>query len=179
MTNATDCQAGVDERALAWRGVRLRYYVGGEGAPLLLLDGSAASFGQLVPLVGPGRRLLLPDVPSRGSEASSPAGVADLLAALCAHEDVREADVFASGGGATIGLTLSLRQPGLVRRLLLAGPADGARPACPVLVVSGGRDGFELARRLGAPLRVVAGSGSALLAERPDICAAAVRDFLA
>jgi pimeloyl-ACP methyl ester carboxylesterase len=178
MTNATDCQAGVDERVLAWRGVRLRYYAGGAGAPLLLLDGSAASFGQLVPLVGAGRRLLLPDVPGRGSEASSPTGIADLLAALCAHEDAGEVDVFGSGAGATIGLLLALRRPGLVRRLVLAGRADGARPACPVLVLSGGRDGFQLARRLGALLRVVAGSGGALLEERPDVCAAVVRDFL-
>ena len=130
---------------------------------------------------GLGRRLLLPDrAGPRLWRRPSPAGVADLLAALCAHEEAGEVDVFGSGPGAAIGLLLALRQPGLVRRLVLAGPArSDARPACPVLVLSGGSDGFELARRLGASLRVVAGSGSALLDERPDVCAAVVRDFLA
>src|SRR5579862_5538941 len=101
MTNATDCQPGVDERVFTWRGVRLRYYVGGAGAPLLLLRGAAASFGRLVPLVAPGRRLLIPDAPGCGSSdalpgGSLPAGLADLLAALCAHEEAGQVDVFAA-----------------------------------------------------------------------------------
>ena len=81
--------------------------------------------------------------------------------------------------GATIGLRLALRHPRLVRRLVLAGPAAGARPACRVLVLGGAQDGLALARQLGAPLRAVAGCGPDVLAERPDVCAAVVRDFLA
>ena len=55
---------------------------------------------------------------------------------------------------------------------------------CPVLVLWGARDqqvpledGFEYARRLGAPLRVIADCGHLLIGERPDVCARAVLGF--
>lgn len=60
------------------------------------------------------------------------------------------------------------------------------RVQCPVLVVWGARDrqvpiddGFEYARRLGAPIRVIADCGHLLIGERPDACAAAIQEFLA
>jgi pimeloyl-ACP methyl ester carboxylesterase len=61
---------------------------------------------------------------------------------------------------------------------------EGVR--CPVLVLWGGRDrqvpiedGFEYARRLRAPIRVVADCGHLLIGERPDACARAIDEFLA
>ena len=58
------------------------------------------------------------------------------------------------------------------------------RVRCPVLVLWGARDkqvpladGFEYARRLGAPLRVIADCGHLLIGERPDVCARAVLEF--
>src|SRR3954452_23723346 len=61
---------------------------------------------------------------------------------------------------------------------------DLARVRCPVLVLWGGRDrqvplddGFEYARRLRAPLRVIADCGHLLIGERPDACARAVLEF--
>ena len=60
------------------------------------------------------------------------------------------------------------------------------RVRCPVLVLWGGRDrqvpvedGFEYARRLRAPIRVIADCGHLLIGERPDACAAAISEFLA
>lgn len=59
------------------------------------------------------------------------------------------------------------------------------RISCPVLVVWGSRDrlisvedGFEFARRLGAPIRVVPGAGHLVIGERPAECAAILEDFL-
>ena len=56
---------------------------------------------------------------------------------------------------------------------------------CPVLVLWGARDNqlpigdaFEFARRLRAPLRVIADCGHLLIGERPDICAEAIETFL-
>ena len=61
---------------------------------------------------------------------------------------------------------------------------DLDRVRCPVLVLWGARDrqvpledGFEYARRLGAPLRVNADCGHLLIGERPDVCARAVLEF--
>jgi len=61
---------------------------------------------------------------------------------------------------------------------------DLDRVRCPVLVLWGARDrqvpledGFQYARRLGAPLRVIADCGHLLIGERPDVCARAVLEF--
>ncbi|MGI8607392.1 MAG: alpha/beta fold hydrolase [Gaiellaceae bacterium] len=62
---------------------------------------------------------------------------------------------------------------------------DLDRVACPALVLWGSRDrivpledGFEYARRLRAPIRVVAGAGHLLIGERPEECASILEDFL-
>jgi pimeloyl-ACP methyl ester carboxylesterase len=60
------------------------------------------------------------------------------------------------------------------------------RVSCPSFVLWGARDtqlpvddAFDYARRLRAPLRVIADCGHLLIAERPDACADAIRSFLA
>ena len=62
---------------------------------------------------------------------------------------------------------------------------DLDRVRCPVLVLWGARDrqvplrdGFQYARLLGAPIRVIADCGHLLISERPDACAQAVQEFL-
>jgi pimeloyl-ACP methyl ester carboxylesterase len=61
---------------------------------------------------------------------------------------------------------------------------DLDRVRCPVLVLWGARDrqvpledGFEYARRLRAPLRVIADCGHLLIGERPDVVARAAEEF--
>ena len=61
---------------------------------------------------------------------------------------------------------------------------DLERVACPVLLLWGARDrqvpledGFEYARRLHAPLRVIADCGHLLIGERPEVCARAALEF--
>jgi pimeloyl-ACP methyl ester carboxylesterase len=63
---------------------------------------------------------------------------------------------------------------------------DLERVDCPALVLWGARDhqlpvedAFEYARRLRAPLRVIADCGHLLIGERPDACADAIDSFLA
>jgi pimeloyl-ACP methyl ester carboxylesterase len=64
--------------------------------------------------------------------------------------------------------------------------ADLDRVRCPTLLLWGARDNqlpvgdaFEYARRLGAPVRVIADCGHLLIGERPDACADAIESFLA
>jgi 3-oxoadipate enol-lactonase len=62
---------------------------------------------------------------------------------------------------------------------------DLDRVRAPALVLWGARDhqvpledGFEYARRLRAPIRVIADCGHLLVVERPDVCARAALEFL-
>ena len=77
------------------------------------------------------------------------------------------------------------RQAG--RALLASDPrTELDRVGCPCLCLWGASDnwvrvddGIEYARRLGAPLRTIAGCGHLLIGERPDACLAAIREFVA
>jgi pimeloyl-ACP methyl ester carboxylesterase len=77
------------------------------------------------------------------------------------------------------------RQAG--RALLVSDPRTQLdRVACPCVCLWGARDnwvrvedGIEYARRLRAPLRMIAGCGHLLIGERPDACLAAIHEFVA
>jgi pimeloyl-ACP methyl ester carboxylesterase len=77
------------------------------------------------------------------------------------------------------------RQAG--RALLATDPRyELDKVACPCLCLWGASDqwvklddGIEYARRLGAPLRTIAGCGHLLIGERPDACLAAIDEFVA
>jgi|SRR5579862_357504 len=77
------------------------------------------------------------------------------------------------------------RQAG--RALLRTDALDGLeRITCPVLCLWGASDkwvklddGIAYARRLGAPLRTIAGCGHLLIGERPEVCLAAIEEFVA
>jgi 3-oxoadipate enol-lactonase len=96
----------------------------------------------------------------------------DLLSERAVHAFLRGPALHTDALGA--GLALAADDP----------RADLERVRCPVLVLWGARDrqvpledGFEYARRLGAPLRVIADCGHLLIGERPDVCARAVLEF--
>jgi pimeloyl-ACP methyl ester carboxylesterase len=73
------------------------------------------------------------------------------------------------------------------RALIASDPRrDLERVTCPCLCLWGAcdnwvplQDGFEYARRLRAPLRVIADCGHLLIGERPDAVVAAIHDFVA
>ncbi|HEX7626913.1 MAG TPA: alpha/beta fold hydrolase [Gaiellaceae bacterium] len=103
-----------------------------------------------------------------GYEVSNP----DLLTERAVHGFLRGPLLHTDALGA--GLALAADDP---RR-------DLERVRCPVLVLWGARDrqvpvedGFEYARRLRAPIRVIADCGHLLIGERPDVCARAALEF--
>jgi pimeloyl-ACP methyl ester carboxylesterase len=137
----------------------------------------AAVYGlRLSALLKPGRRL----APYRGQIARSPflrtlvfgGWGADDPAAL----SPRVAEGFLAGPGRHSD-TISA-----VRALLREDPRTELHGvACPCVVLWGARDtqvgvadAFEYARRLGAPLRAIAGCGHLLIGERPDACLDAI-----
>lgn len=130
MTDAIPLLEGFQERLHVHRGVRIRYFVGGDGPPLLLVHGyggAAWNFSELAPLL-PGRRLVLPDLPGHGASAPLPAvrtlsGFSDVLAALCEAEGLARVDVVGHSLGGVVALRLAERHQELVGSLVLAAAA--------------------------------------------------------
>lgn len=148
MTDAKIDLAGLEERFAEVRATRLRYLAGGEGDPLVLvhgLGGAAANWLALAPLLLPGRRLFVPELPGHGGSARLAAApslnvYADRLAGLLEHEGVASAAVVGHSLGGAIALRLAIRRPGAVRALVLAGAAgisSGSRNARYALTVTG------------------------------------------
>jgi pimeloyl-ACP methyl ester carboxylesterase len=148
VTDAKHEPAGFEERFAEIRDTRLRYLVAGEGEPLLLvhgLGGAAANWLALAPLLLPGRRLLLPELPGHGgseppSAAPSLNVYADRLAALLDHEAAAPAAVVGHSLGGAVVLRLAIRRPEAVSALVLAGAAgisSGTRNARYALTVTG------------------------------------------
>ena len=271
---------GFEERELEWRGTRLRYAVGGDGEPLVLvhgLGGTIENWLALAPPLARDHRVIVPDLPGHGRSGLLPeardvdalaeavleimeaegamgavwighslGGLVALRAAALRPEAVRGVVLAAAAGissatrAAQVALgVLGVARPGrwiaphrkvwarsrLGRRAAFGwwGVADpdalepdmaegflvGAahhtdtrqagrallasdprteldRVTCPCLCLWGASDnwvrvddGIEYARRLGAPLRTIAGCGHLLIGERPDTCVAAIREFVA
>ena len=147
MTDAKVEVPAFEERFAELRGARVRYLVAGEGDPLVLLHGlagAAANWRALAPLLLPGRRVLVPELPGHGGSSPLPAApslnaYADRLAELIEGETGPAPVVGHSLGGAIV-LRLAIRHPELVTAIVLAGAAgisSGTRRARYGLAVTG------------------------------------------
>jgi pimeloyl-ACP methyl ester carboxylesterase len=148
VTDAKNELPGFEERFAEVRATRLRYLAAGEGDPLLLvhgLGGAAANWLALAPLLLPGRRLLVPELPGHGGSerlAAAPSlrVYADRLAGVLEHEGIGPAAVVGHSLGGAIALRLAIRRPDSVSALVLAGAAgisSATRNARYALTVTG------------------------------------------
>ena len=121
----------LEERFADVKGVRMRYFVGGEGPPLVLvhgLGGAASNWTELVPLLVRGHRLLVPNLPGHGGSTALP-GVsglepfADRVALVAEREGMLPAPVVGHSLGGMVVLRLALRWPDAVPALVLAAAA--------------------------------------------------------
>jgi pimeloyl-ACP methyl ester carboxylesterase len=139
---------GLHQRFAELRGCRLRYLVGGEGEPLVLvhgLGGAAANWLALAPLLLPGRRLLVPELPGHGGSSPLPAApslnpYADRISLLLEREGLARAPLVGHSLGGAIALRLAIRRPELVSGLVLAagaGISSGTRNARYALTITG------------------------------------------
>jgi pimeloyl-ACP methyl ester carboxylesterase len=109
----------------------LRYLAAGEGEPLALvhgLGGAASNWLALAPLLRPGRRLLVPELPGHGGSEPLPAApslddYAERLGRLVKHEDCAPVPLVGHSLGGAVALRMAIRRPELVRALVLAGAA--------------------------------------------------------
>jgi pimeloyl-ACP methyl ester carboxylesterase len=122
---------GLEERFAELKGVRMRYFVGGEGPPLILvhgLGGAAANWTELAPLLLRRYRLLVPDLPGHGGSTALPAVAglepfADRVALVAQREGMLPATVVGHSLGGMIVLRMVLRRPEDVRAIVLAAAA--------------------------------------------------------
>ena len=112
-------------------GIRLRYFVGGDGPPLVLLHGlggAASNWVELAPLLVPRFRLLIPELAGHGRSEPIPSArsfdpFARHVAGLMELEGMAPAAVVGHSLGGTIALRLTALRPDAVRALVLAAPA--------------------------------------------------------
>ena len=122
---------GLEERFAGIKGVRMRYFVGGEGSPLILvhgLGGAASNWAELAPLLTQRYSLLVPDLPGHGGSSALPAvsglePFADRVALVAEREGMLPAPVVGHSLGGMVVLRLALRRPRDVQAIVLAGSA--------------------------------------------------------
>jgi pimeloyl-ACP methyl ester carboxylesterase len=112
-------------------GLRTRYWVGGEGAPLVLvhgLAGAAYNFTELAPFLARRRRVLIPDLPGHGGTRALPAveGLGDLaahVARVAEHEGMAPAAVLGYSMGGVLALRLAAERHDAVAAVVLLASA--------------------------------------------------------
>jgi pimeloyl-ACP methyl ester carboxylesterase len=122
---------GFEERALEWRGTRLRYAVGGEGPPLVLvhgLGGTIENWRALAQPLAARHRVLVPDLPGHGRSAPLPEArdldaLAEAVLAVASVESIRGAVWIGHSLGGVVALRAAVLRPDLVRGVVLAASA--------------------------------------------------------
>jgi pimeloyl-ACP methyl ester carboxylesterase len=128
--------------------VRVRWFEGGEGEPVLLvhgLGGAAANWTLVAPALAERHRVLVPDLPGHGGSGPPPPqadlrAFADRLAELLERADAAPAAVVGHSMGGVVAMRLAARHPSLVSSLALfesAGIASLTRSAAVFFAVSG------------------------------------------
>jgi pimeloyl-ACP methyl ester carboxylesterase len=131
VSEATLVRGGFESRLAEVRGVRTRYFVGGEGPPLVIvhgLGGAAVHFTELAPLLARRRRVLIPDLPGHGRSeplrsADGLTSYADQMAAVAELEAMLPAPVLGYSMGGVIALRLAVARPADVTALALVSAA--------------------------------------------------------
>ena len=106
-------------------GLKMYYEIYGTGRPLVLLHGSFLS-ATIYPTLAEGRQVIAVDLQGHGHTADIDRPftfeqMADDVAALLKQLKIEQTDVFGYSMGGTVGLTLAIRYPNLVRRLAVYG----------------------------------------------------------
>ncbi len=109
-------------------GLEMYYEIYGSGQPLLLLHGgmtTAEDFSLVAPTLAQTRQVIAFERQGHGHTADIDRPFrleqwADDTAALLRHLDIEQADVFGYSTGGSVALAFALRQPEMVRKLVLA-----------------------------------------------------------
>jgi pimeloyl-ACP methyl ester carboxylesterase len=124
-------RTGFESRVAEVDGVRTRYFLGGEGPPLVVvhgLGGAAVNFTELGPLLARRRRVLIPDLPGHGrsdplERVDGLTSYVEHIAALAELEGMFPAPVLGYSMGGVIALRLAVSRPNDVSALALVSAA--------------------------------------------------------
>lgn len=114
-------------------GISLYYEVHGDGPPLVLLHGGLGAvemFGEVLPLLAEGRRVVAVDLQAHGRTADvdrplTYEQMADDVAALIPHLGLDRADVMGYSLGGGVALQTAIRHPDAVRKLAVVSAPFG------------------------------------------------------
>jgi pimeloyl-ACP methyl ester carboxylesterase len=139
---------GFDERELEWRRSRLRYAVGGDGPPIVLvhgLGGTIENWRAVAPPLAASHRVVVPDLPGHGRSSSLPEArnvdaLAESVLAIADAAGIRGAVWVGHSLGGVVVLRAAVLRPDAVRGLVLAAAAgigSASRAAQVTLAVLG------------------------------------------
>jgi 2-hydroxy-6-oxonona-2,4-dienedioate hydrolase/4,5:9,10-diseco-3-hydroxy-5,9,17-trioxoandrosta-1(10),2-diene-4-oate hydrolase len=133
MPNAQDFKIGQAQIG----GAPLAFADEGEGNATILLHGGGpgasgvSNYRRNIAALSAGRRVIVVDLPGYGGSAPRPAGegmydtYVDALLGLMDELGIHQADFIGNSLGGGTALSLALRDPARVRRMVLMGPAGG------------------------------------------------------
>jgi pimeloyl-ACP methyl ester carboxylesterase len=139
---------GFEERELEWRGTRLRYAVGGDGPPVVLvhgLGGTIENWRGLGPPLAARHRVVVPDLPGHGRSAPLPEApdmdaLAEAALGVADAGEIRDAVWIGHSLGGVVALRAAALRPEAARGLVLAAAAgigSASRAAHVTLAVLG------------------------------------------
>jgi pimeloyl-ACP methyl ester carboxylesterase len=132
--NAVMGQAGPTGKYAAVNGLKMYYEVHGQGKPIVLLHGSfgyAAGWTPLLPALTKKHKVIIVELQGHGRTGDidrplSSEGMAEDVAALIKHLNLKRVDVFGYSMGGTVAFSLVVKHPELVGKLAVLGSGTGA-----------------------------------------------------
>ena len=151
------------ERTARIKGASIRYFLGGEGEPIVLvhgLGGGAANWVELAPELACRRRVLALDLPGHGGSEPLPAAptlaaYADRVVLLMEGEEIAPAPIVGHSFGGTVALRAAIRWPDAVTGVVVAagaGISTGRRVAQATVFAAGLVRPGRIAARFRGPI---------------------------
>src|SRR5918997_1828420 len=173
MTNGDDAHAPGAGNYAEVNGLNMYYEIHGSGEPLILLHGGVGAiemFGEVLPLIAGGRRVVAVDLQAHGRTADidrplSYELMADDIAALIGHLGLEKADVMGYSLGGGVALQTAIRHPEVVRKLVLVSTPFKRDGWYPEILAGMGQMGPEAAEPMKQTLMYQLYAGVAL---RPE-----------
>lgn len=134
MTYRDEAQVPEAGNYAALNSLDMYYEVHGGGEPLILLHGGVGAigmFGEVLPLLAEGRRVIAVDLQAHGRTADIDRplnfdSMADDVAALIERLGLERADAMGYSLGGGVALQTAIRHPEAVRKLVAVRPPSGA-----------------------------------------------------